>query len=68
MSDPDLPKIKKAPDDSLSDLGVVPVPVLKSGDSEDHVGAGRLKLCRQREVDCLPGRHHLRVGLEINCN
>jgi hypothetical protein len=50
---------------TLSHLGVVPVPVLEPGDGEDHVGAGRLKLRRQREVDCLPGRHHLRTELEI---
>jgi hypothetical protein len=50
---------------TLSHLGVVSVPVLEPGDGEDHVGAGRLKLRRQREVDRLPGRHHLRVGLEI---
>jgi hypothetical protein len=53
---------------TLSHLGVVAVPVLESGDGEDHVGAGRLKLRRQREVDGLPGRHHLGVELDIRHN
>ncbi len=50
---------------TLSDLGIVAVPVLEPGDGENHVGAGRLKLRRQREVNRLPGRHHLRIDYKL---
>ena len=43
----------------LTDLDVVPVPILEAGEGKNHVGAGRFELGGQGEMNSFPWGQNL---------